>query len=76
MEKNNDKSRLARVETRVEGIKEDLDSVREDVKDILTNHLPHLREEISSNKLKIALIAGAAAFLGSKAVDIVSNLIK
>jgi len=63
--------RLASLETTTDVLVDDVKEVKGDIKDILTNHLPHIKQEIQSNKLKIAAITGAAAFVGSKVADII-----
>lgn len=57
--------RLIVVETRQKTLIKTVDEVRDDVRDILENHLPHIREELAVNKLKIGLVTGAAAFLAT-----------
>jgi len=62
--------RLAVLETKTVAMASEVGEVKSDVKEIMTNHLPHIKQEIQSNKFKIAAIAGGAAFVGSKLVDI------
>ena len=63
--------RLAKVEVGVSSMGKRLTKVEDKLDEILTNRLPHLKQEIQSNKWKIALITGGAAFIGSKAVDFI-----
>lgn len=62
--------RLVKVETTLGGVEKRLTKVEGKLEEILTNHLPHIRQEIQANKYKIAATTGAAAFIGSKLVDI------
>jgi len=57
--------KVAILKTDQKHIRTDVKDLRTDVKEILENHLPHIKEELAVNKVKIALVTGAAAFLAT-----------
>lgn len=62
--------RLVKVETTLGSVETRLTKVEDKLDEILTNHLPHIKQEIQANKYKIAAITGVAAFIGSKLADV------
>lgn len=68
--KKSESERLVRVETKMVGLEKKMDTVCIDVKKILTNHLPHIKTEISNlrtdiavSKVKVGLITGTVAII-------------
>lgn len=59
------KERMSKVETKLGYISKDLDLLAKDVKDILTIHLPHIKQDIQKNKWRIAVIVSVASFSAS-----------
>ena len=45
-------------ETRISHLEKDMDSVCEDVKSIMTNHLPHIQEELTALKIQLRIYGG------------------
>ena len=66
--------RITKAETQIVGICDDIDSLKDDVKLILTNHLPHLKTDVESLS-RLVKIVGAGIFL-SIAANIIISLIK
>ena len=50
-------------ESEIAVLKEQMKDTREDVRTILTNHLPHLSEDIRSIKVQLSYYSGALAVL-------------
>lgn len=66
---HNETDRIIKVEVRLDNLEVVVKEVRVDIKKVLENELPHIRQEIQANKYKIAAMTGAAAFVGAKLVD-------
>lgn len=60
---------VGKLETSTEAVENRLTKIETKMDDLMTNHIPHLKQEIQANKYKIAIITGSAAFIGSKLVD-------
>ena len=61
--------RITSLEAEMRGVKEAVGGVQADVRDLLENHLPHLRQEISNQKFQIALIVAVAVWLLNRGAD-------
>ena len=64
--------KIAKLEENQKNTEKKVDDIGDDVKAVIENHLPHIQKQISDleakievNKVKIALIVGAAAFLAT-----------
>ena len=59
----------------VKELQADVDSLKSDVREVLENHLPHLREQITSLSTQVKLV-GAINIVGILSILAVSQLVK
>ena len=60
--------RLVKVETTVAAVGTRLEKVEEKIDEILTNHLPHISNQLTSLTIKVSIGAFVAAAIASAAV--------
>lgn len=56
-------------------LKEDMDEVKGDVKEILINHLPHMMVEIATLKVKAGIWGAIAGALPATIISVIAFLI-
>jgi len=60
--------RIIILEVQMGNFEKALEEVKNDVKEILTNHLPHLSNQIAVLTVKVAIGAGVASLIGGAIV--------
>lgn len=65
--------RITKVEVRLDMMEKCLGEVKKDTKEILTNHLPHISNQITALTVKVAVGAFVASLLASAAVGWIFN---
>lgn len=63
-----ERDRIVKLEVKVGQVETCLGEVKSDVKEILTNHLPHISNQITSLTVKVTLGAAVASLLASALV--------
>ena len=60
------KERMSVMETKVSRI----EIIESDVKEILENHLPHIRQDLALSRQKLAILVGTASAIAVKLLDL------
>jgi len=64
-----ERERITALEVKMVSLCKKVDELDIKISDILTNHLPHLHEELAIAKLKLSIIVGGITFLATFIAD-------
>jgi len=72
---NGDKEKLAQCEKTMKEVKSDIKELDTKIDMIMSNHLPHIQEELVSLKVRVWLVMGIGGFVvGTLATFIIDKL--